>query len=102
MFKRLMTTAIIFGAVATAPPVLAQARCDQRDHVAQQLSDRYMEQLTAGGLQSATAILEIWTSPESGSWTMLVTRPSGISCIVSSGTAWHVKKIIAEPQGVPS
>jgi len=103
MFKRLMTLALVFGVVATAPPVFAQTTtCAERGNIVKQLNDRYMEQLTAGGLQSATSILEIWTSPESGSWTLLQTRPDGTSCVVGSGTAWHIKALMPEPKGVPS
>ncbi|MFQ5438085.1 MAG: hypothetical protein ACE5DK_04550 [Paracoccaceae bacterium] len=103
MFKRLLTTALVFGAVATAPPVFAQqATCGQRDHLTAQLTEKYMEQLTAGGFQSASSVLEIWTSPQSGTWTMLLTRPDGVSCVVGSGTAWQMRDVMPEPEGLPS
>ncbi len=102
MFKRIISAALIFGAVSTAPPVMAQATCGQRDHLTAQLSEKYMEQLTAGGLQNASSVLEIWTSPENDTWTMLLSRADGTSCVVGSGTAWQTLKIKPEPEGLPS
>lgn len=88
MFKRLMTTALLFGMAALGPPALA-AGCAQRDVVVKRLADLYAERLTAGGLQhsqSTRSVMEIWTSTETGSFTVLVTSPQGISCVVATGT----------------
>jgi len=37
-------------------------------------------------LANQTAIIEVFTS-KSGTWTILLTRPDGASCIVSAGEA---------------
>jgi len=102
MFKRIISAALVFGAVSTAPPVMAQPTCGQRDDLTAQLSQRFMEQLTAGGLQNASNVVEIWTSPENGTWTMLLSHPDGISCVVGSGTSWETLTIKPEPKGLPS
>ncbi|WP_166417799.1 hypothetical protein [Cochlodiniinecator piscidefendens] len=92
MFKRVIGAALIFGAAALAPPATAQnARtyCAPRDTIVQTLMGRYAETLYAGGLQSQSNLLEVWSSPESGSFTILMTRPNGISCVMASGEHWH-------------
>lgn len=53
------------------------------------LQDSYSEELVFGGLQKTRgvqAVMEVWTSKETGSYTVLVTQANGISCIVAVGT----------------
>ncbi|SDX41628.1 hypothetical protein SAMN05444358_105195 [Ruegeria halocynthiae] len=104
MFKRLFSIALTFGMAATAPPAFAQ-NCAQRDHVIAKLQDSYAEELAFGGLQKSRgthSVMEVWTSKETGSYTVLVTRANGISCIVAVGTDFFeaIPKIKAE--GTPS
>lgn len=94
MFKRLCSTALIFGAAALAPPLAAQAQaqgvaCLPRDALVERLEGRYKESPPAGGgLQSPQQLLEVWASEETGSFTVFVTRPNGVSCIVATGQNW--------------
>ncbi len=53
------------------------------------LETRYNESLDSAGLQSPQLMLEIWSSDESGSFTVLITKPDGKSCVVASGQNWH-------------
>lgn len=104
MFKRLMTTALLFGMAALAPPAFA-AGCAQRDVVVKRLTDIYSETLVAGGLQHSRdtrSMMEIWTSAETGSFTVLVTSPLGISCIVATGTDYFDKPSAKVPLGEAS
>ena len=98
MFKRLIHGGMIFGMTALAPPALAQTACAPREHIIAQLDARYGEMATAGGLQSSTQMVEIWTAPDTGSWTILVTTAAGVSCVLASGTHWHqqVPRLAAE------
>ena len=90
MFKRLMTAGLLFGMAATAPPAFA-ANCAMRDDVVKRLTAQYSETLTAGGLTgSSTTLVEVWTSPETGTFTVILTSPQGLSCVVAAGTDWHV------------
>lgn len=90
MFKRLLALGLLFGMVATAPPAFA-ANCAMRDTVVERLKSQFSEVLTAGGLQeaqSATTVIEVWASQEGGTFTVIVTNPQGISCVVAVGTDW--------------
>ena len=89
MFKRLLGLSLLFGMAATAPPVWAAPNCGLRDSVIQGLESKYSEQLTVGGLQNlreTQAVMEIWASPDTGTFTVLLTSANGISCIVAAGT----------------
>lgn len=102
MFKRLCSTALIFGAAALAPPQPAQAQamtCLPRAALVERLEDRYKEHPAGGGLQNPQQLLEVWASEESGSFTVFVTRPDGVSCIVATGQNW-TGATIKQPEGV--
>lgn len=104
MFKRLLGIALTFGMAATAPPAFAQ-NCAQRDHIVAKLQDSYAEELAFGGLQKtrgAQSVMEVWTSKKTGSYTVLVTQPNGITCIVAVGTDFFEAIPKIEPDGVPS
>lgn len=72
----------------TLPATAQQLPCGNRDEMVKSLFSQYREQPRAMGLANQTAIIEVFTS-KSGSWTILVTRPDGASCIVSAGEAWE-------------
>jgi len=84
-----LTTAIITAILMTATPAFAAKTCGQRDDVIGQLSTKHSEQMKVGGLQKVKgvhALLEVWASDESGTFTVLLTSPHGVSCIVAAGT----------------
>ncbi|MBD3664777.1 hypothetical protein [Sulfitobacter aestuariivivens] len=97
MYKRLFSLALVFGMAALAPPSFAMA-CAPRDAMVERLNDHYNETLTARGLQNENALMEIFTSKDTGTYTVLLSRADGISCVVSSGTHWSPAKPV--PAGV--
>ncbi len=66
----------------------AQARCLPHEEAIAQLQQHRGE--TAHGLgvdNRGRAVLELFVS-DTGSWTILVTRTDGLSCITASGENW--------------
>ena len=98
MLRHIFALLWLFGAVMLAQPANAQMQltCLDREMLIQRLETRYNESLNGAGLQGPTIILEIWSSKESGSFTILVTKPNGKSCIVASGLNWHTFDIPAK------
>ncbi|MFQ5438086.1 MAG: hypothetical protein ACE5DK_04555 [Paracoccaceae bacterium] len=88
MFKRILTSALVFGMVAIPPPGFARTLCASRDEVTANLTSKYDETFKGAGFQPPHSIVEIWTAPDGGTWTILVTLPGHISCYVASGTNW--------------
>lgn len=104
MFKRLITVALVFGMAALAPPAAAQ-NCAPRELITRRLSADFQEQLKAGGLQvrqNVETLLEIWASSESGSFTVLISLPTGISCILAAGENFFVLSEKPEPPDAQS
>jgi len=102
MFKRLIALGLGIAAVATALPAHAQD-CAARDQVVSRLQEQYAEQLTAGGLnagQDVTNLVEVWASPETGTFTVMTTSAQGVSCILATGTDWFAPSGLATTPGI--
>jgi hypothetical protein len=78
------------AASAQAPPGpgLTQA-CHSHADVAKMLDQKFAEQPSALGLQADGHLVEVFVSHEGTSWTIVVTRPDGWSCIVAVGQHWE-------------
>ena len=85
--------AVVLGLVVIGPPAFAQqgAVCADRNVVVDRLEQEFGEMPTGGGLVSGSQLLEIWSAPDTGTWTALMTRADGISCILGSGENWNQK-----------
>lgn len=83
-----LTQIIVGGLVALAlSPIPAFPQgipCGDRAQIVKQLEEQYKEKRVWVGLQNQNAAVELYRS-ESGSWTLLLTRVDGTSCIVSVG-----------------
>lgn len=89
MYKRIATAALVFGMSATAPPAEAQpAKCAPRDVIVKSLQNNHGETPQGVGLAGPLAAFELWISGTTGSWTMLLTRPNKISCVIATGSNW--------------
>lgn len=103
MYKRILTAALLFGMACTGPPAWAQAlACAPRAGLVTKLEADYGETLSARGLQNPNGLLEVFASKESGSFTVLISRPDGISCILSTGTHWMVEPVVPPKKGAAS
>ncbi|WP_417770506.1 hypothetical protein [Stappia sp.] len=104
MFKHLVLATVLMGVLSAAQPAWA-AKCALRDTVVERLSNKYSEQLTAGGLQSSpilTTMVEVWASEETGTFTVILTNPEGVSCILAAGTDWFTEPAKEALPGTPS
>ncbi|QYX56969.1 hypothetical protein K1T73_00680 [Roseovarius sp. SCSIO 43702] len=102
MFKRLM--AISAGATLALTGTMATAQtCGKREDLVDKLQGKYLEQMRMGGLQATRgkhAMMELWTSEETGTFTVLVTRADGTSCVLAAGTDAFFTDPEARPAGV--
>jgi hypothetical protein len=98
MYKRVLTAALVFGMVATAPPVArAQQACGDRNAMVEQLSRSYGEARKGAGLADQTALFEVWASSATGTWTILKTTPNGIACVIAVGDNWRDDRPVFTP-----
>ncbi|KIT15453.1 hypothetical protein jaqu_28870 [Jannaschia aquimarina] len=92
--------AIAFSCAAASAS--AQQNCAPRVILTDRLNQAYGEVFSGGGLQSGDAIIEVWTSPEDGSWAILLTKADGTSCIMAAGTDWQRNVAGAAAPGAPA
>ena len=86
--------ALILGAIglqSAALPLHAQSarNCAPRDTVVARLAEGYGETRQSIGLGANNAVVEVFASPDSGTWTITVTMPNGVTCLVASGQAYE-------------
>ena len=99
MYKRILTSALLFGMVATGPPAAAMP-CAPRADLVDRLTAQFDETLTATGLQNARSLIEVWASLDGRSFTILISHPNGISCVVSAGKNWTTIAPTQDDNGV--
>lgn len=73
------------AAAQSASPVLCMARME----VITQLADRYNEFPVSRGRATNGAMVEVFTSDRGDTWTLVITMPNGLTCVVAEGKGWH-------------
>ncbi len=76
----------IFPASATA-----QMLCGERLKVIAALKEKYQEVPNSVGLSNNGTMIEVFVS-DTGSFTIINTRPDGLSCLISAGENWQKAK----------
>ena len=77
--------------IALAGDAMAQnpRNCAARDIVVERLANGYGETRQSIGLGANNAMVEVFASDETGSWTILVTMATGVTCLVASGQSFE-------------
>jgi hypothetical protein len=70
----------------------AQMVCGKRDAIVGQLERKYGETRRSVGLQQGRAVVEVYASEKTGSWTILVTDTDGKSCLMAAGDGFEAVK----------
>lgn len=81
----LTAASVLYLVATTEVSAQSQPNCGPRDVVIQRLAEGYGETRHSIGLGGNNSVVETYASPETGSWTITVTRPNGITCLVASG-----------------
>lgn len=72
-----------------AQAVGSSAQCNARESVLSTLASKYKEAPVQMGLTNAGAIIEVTASEEGDSWSIILTTPAGITCMVAAGEHWE-------------
>jgi hypothetical protein len=67
--------------------------------VIDRLASAYGETRQSIGLGANNQVVEVFASAETGTWTITVTNPNGLTCLVASGQAYEA---VAEAPGDPA
>lgn len=89
------------AALLTACDAAAQQRnCAQREIVLDRLNDGFSETRQSIGMASSNAVVETFANLETGTWTITVTLPNGMTCLVASGEGFELLQEELTPAGV--
>ena len=80
--------ALLIGWSALPGSAGAQMVCGERSVMVDGLLKNYAEAPVSIGLASNGSVIEVFASPDR-SWTIVMTRPNGLSCVVAAGEGWE-------------
>lgn len=63
--------------------------CAPREAVVERLAEGYGETRQSIGLGANNAVVEVFASDETGTWSITVTAPGGLTCLVASGQSFE-------------
>lgn len=85
----LTAAAALFLATTTDVAAQTSRNCGPREAVVTRLAEGYGETRQSMGIGANNAIVEVFASDQTGSWTITVTAPGGLTCLVASGQAFE-------------
>lgn len=95
----LKTLALATGLALIATSAMAQPQCNERDDVLKLLSKKYKEAPIAAGVTNSGGLVEVLSDAKGGTWTIIVTTPQGMSCLVAAGEGWrNMEQVALDPE----
>ncbi len=67
----------------------ATVACGSHDAISAELAQRWGEVVQSMGLTAQGALVETFAAPDTGTWTITVTLPSGETCVIAAGEAFE-------------
>ena len=96
MMKTLINMTVGLGLmVLAAQQISAQTQaqgnrnCAPRPVVLERLADGFGETRQSIGLGTQGTVVEVFASDETGTWTITVTMPTGVTCLIASGQSFE-------------
>lgn len=81
--------ALLLALIGGPAPAQDMRNCAPRDAVIGRLAERYGETRQSIGLGANNAVVEMFAARETGTWTIILTLPNGLSCLIASGQAYE-------------
>jgi hypothetical protein len=91
--------AVAIAAMSPVPVEAQTALCGKRTAIVDALKTKYNETRQAMGIVGTDSVVELYIS-EAGTWTMLVTSASGLTCVMAAGHSWDGTPTLAS--GAPA
>ena len=103
MSQQLFTLSFGLAAVLAATQIAHSApQCDSRDAVNALLADRYGETRRSVGIAGQSAVMELFASDETGTWSITMTMPDGLMCLMASGSNYEAVSEELPAKGEPA
>lgn len=89
MIRAAALLSLLALALLASPAFAQNVNCGPRSTVVTSLLDKYGEQVQGIGLAANGAVMEVFASEDTGTWTVAVTLPNGMMCIIASGQSYE-------------
>ena len=88
--RRLLVLAAFVAAFFVPSAARAEPQCNTRESVLRQLAEKYGEAPVAIGVTHNGALMEVIAQPGGRTWSIVITSPQGMSCLVAAGEGWRL------------
>ena len=93
----------VLSSTAAAQAAGANPPCSPRQAIIDRLANKYAETSVAIGMASNGGVLEVLAANEDGgSWTIIVTMPNGMSCLLAAGKNFEMLQGATQVKGDPA
>lgn len=90
MSQQMFALSFGFAVLLSATQIAHSApQCDSREAVTALLADRYGETRRSVGIAGQAAVMELFASDETGTWSITMTLPDGVMCLMASGSNYE-------------
>ncbi len=96
-----MWKTLVLGAafVLASSSAFAAPQCNSRGKVLELLSKKYSEAPVAVGVTNNGGLVEVRSTGDGNTWSMIITSPQGMSCLVAAGEGWRlIERIAMDPE----
>ncbi len=84
---------------ASADGAAQQVPCNQRDDVLGHLAQKYQELPVAVGVINRGGLVEVLSTGDGKTWTIIISSPDGQACMVAAGEEWRALPQADAPDG---
>ena len=81
--------ALAYAALLCIVPFCAHAMCWQAESDDAPVDQDWDQVITHAGNTTAGELIRIYQNKETGTWSITVTTPAGVECLISTGQGWR-------------
>lgn len=98
MLRLVAVSVIGFITILSHSAAAQQPACTSRSDVISHLSKKYSENPVAIGLANNGGVIEVLSSKQGASWTIVITMPNGMTCMIAAGENWESVPRVAKAE----
>lgn len=87
-----MTLLAAIATVALSGTAQAEPKCFDHGKILSQFANVYKEAPVAGGMTADGRLIEVLSTDDGLTWTLIVSKPDGESCVIMAGEGWRKMK----------
>ena len=81
--------ALLLGASSVSRPAQSQTICFAHVDLVKELHSKHSEAPVSIGLARNGGLIEVFSTDDGSTWTIVITKPDGTSCVMATGEAWE-------------